>query len=154
MRAGGKISRPAAVVYISFTPARPRRRAMAIAARSRPALPRTSRTIWSSPLPTSAGKHTGGRDCRVNDPILRMPGANRHTAARSFSAQTERTFRKTFAPLGFWCLRRQRLRPVMKTPSRQYREIIIIADARKTDFALRSDQTLIDDVGLIVRRRP
>ena len=72
---------------------------MAIAARSRPALHRRHGRSGRRPA-DQRGQNTGGRDCRVNDPILRTPVLI-VTPLRALSAQTERSFRKTFAPLGF-----------------------------------------------------
>jgi hypothetical protein len=101
-------------------------------------------------LPTSAGKtrvaeiaalmtlSLGGRVLIV-------------TPLRALSAQTERSFRKTFAPLNFSVssLYGASGLSVGDEDALRTREIII-ATPEKLDFALRSDPSLIDDVGLIV----
>lgn len=73
------------------------------------------------------------------------------TPLRALSAQTERSFKKTFVPLGY-------------TVSSLYGAIgmsnddqdalkdksIVIATPEKLDFALRNDSSLLDDVGLLI----
>jgi superfamily II DNA/RNA helicase len=101
-------------------------------------------------LPTSAGKTRIAELC-----ILRcLAGGKRVifvTPLRALSAQTELTMQQTFAPLG-------------KTISALYGSIgvngvdedairqrhIVVATPEKLDFALRSDPSLLDDVGLLV----
>ncbi len=101
-------------------------------------------------LPTSAGKTRIAELC-----ILRcLAGGKRVvfvTPLRALSAQTETTLQKTFGPLG-------------KSVSALYGSIgvsgidedairsrhIVVATPEKLDFALRSDGSLLDDVGLLV----
>ena len=101
-------------------------------------------------LPTSAGK------TRVAEiaALMTLSSARRVliiTPLRALSAQTERSFRKTFAPLGFTVssLYGASGLSVGDEDALRTREIII-ATPEKLDFALRSDPSLIDDVGLIV----
>ncbi len=101
-------------------------------------------------LPTSAGK------TRVAEiaALMTLSAARRVlivTPLRALSAQTERSFRKTFAPLGFTVssLYGASGLSVGDEDALRTREIII-ATPEKLDFALRSDPSLIDDVGLIV----
>ncbi|MEQ9637736.1 MAG: DEAD/DEAH box helicase [Devosia marina] len=101
-------------------------------------------------LPTSAGK------TRVAEiaALMTLSSARRVlivTPLRALSAQTERSFRKTFAPLGFRVssLYGASGLSVGDEDALRSREIII-ATPEKLDFALRSDPALIDDVGLIV----
>jgi superfamily II DNA/RNA helicase len=101
-------------------------------------------------LPTSAGKTRISELC-----ILRcLAGGKRIvfvTPLRALSAQTEATLQRTFGPLG-------------KTISALYGSIgvsgfdedairlrhIVVATPEKLDFALRSDASLLNDVGLLV----
>ena len=101
-------------------------------------------------LPTSAGKTRIAELC-----ILRCLAAGKRvlfvTPLRALSAQTEVGLRKTFTPLG-------------KSVSTLYGSIgtsnfeqdairtkdIVVGTPEKLDFALRSDPSFIDDVGLIV----
>ncbi|CAJ0797128.1 DEAD/DEAH box helicase [Ralstonia holmesii] len=101
-------------------------------------------------LPTSAGKTRIAELC-----ILACLAHGRRivfvTPLRALSAQTEAGLRRTFAPLG-------------KTVSSLYGSIgvsgadvdalrstdIVVATPEKLDFALRSDSTLLDNVGLVV----
>ncbi len=101
-------------------------------------------------LPTSAGK------TRVAEiaALMTLSAARRVlivTPLRALSAQTERSFRKTFGPLGFSVssLYGASGLSVGDEDAMRTREIII-ATPEKLDFALRSDPSLIDDVGLIV----
>jgi hypothetical protein len=101
-------------------------------------------------LPTSAGK------TRVAEIAALMTLATGRrvlivTPLRALSAQTERSFRRTFAPLGFTVSSlygASGLSPGDEDALRTHK--IIIATPEKLDFALRSDPSLIDDVGLIV----
>lgn len=101
-------------------------------------------------LPTSAGK------TRVAEIAALMTlAAGRRvlvvTPLRALSAQTERSFRHTFAPLGFSVSSlygASGMSPGDADALRTHK--IIIATPEKLDFALRSDASLIDDVGLIV----
>ncbi len=101
-------------------------------------------------LPTSAGK------TRVAEiaALMTLSLGRRVlivTPLRALSAQTERSFRKTFAPLGFGVssLYGASGLSVGDEDALRTRQIII-ATPEKLDFALRSDQSLINDVGLIV----
>lgn len=101
-------------------------------------------------LPTSAGK------TRVAEiaALMALSSARRVlivTPLRALSAQTERSFRKTFAPLGFSVssLYGSSGLSAGDEDALRTREIII-ATPEKLDFALRSDPSLIDDVGLVV----
>ena len=101
-------------------------------------------------LPTSAGK------TRVAEIAALMTLSSAHrvlivTPLRALSAQTERSFRKTFAPLGFSVSSLYGASGLSAGDEDALRtREIIIATPEKLDFALRSDPTLIDDVGLIV----
>lgn len=101
-------------------------------------------------LPTSAGKTRIAELC-----ILRCLASERRvvfvTPLRALSAQTETTLQRTFGPLG-------------KTISALYGSVgvsgfdedairerdIVVATPEKLDFALRSDPSLLDDVGLLI----
>ena len=101
-------------------------------------------------LPTSAGK------TRVAEIAALMTLSSERrvlivTPLRALSAQTERSFRKTFAPLGFSVSSLYGASGLSSGDEDALRtREIIIATPEKLDFALRSDPTLIDDVGLIV----
>ncbi|WP_018917994.1 DEAD/DEAH box helicase [Vreelandella zhanjiangensis] len=101
-------------------------------------------------LPTSAGK------TRVAEiaALMTLSSARRVlvvTPLRALSAQTERSFRKTFAPLGFSVSSLYGASGLSAGDEDALRTCeIIIATPEKLDFALRSDPSLIDDVGLIV----
>ncbi len=101
-------------------------------------------------LPTSAGK------TRVAEiaALMTLSSARRVlivTPLRALSAQTERSFRKTFAPLGFSVSSLYGASGLSAGDEDALRtREIVIATPEKLDFALRSDPTLIDDVGLIV----
>ena len=101
-------------------------------------------------LPTSAGK------TRVAELATLMTLAMGRrvlivTPLRALSAQTERSFRNSFAPLGFSVSSlygASGMSPGDEDALRTHK--IIIATPEKLDFALRSDPSIIDDVGLIV----
>jgi hypothetical protein len=101
-------------------------------------------------LPTSAGK------TRVAEiaALMTLSTGRRVlivTPLRALSAQTERSFRRTFAPLGFSVSSlygASGMSPGDEDAMRSHK--IIIATPEKLDFALRSDPSIIDDVGLIV----
>ena len=101
-------------------------------------------------LPTSAGK------TRVAEiaTLMTLSSTRRVlivTPLRALSAQTERSFRKTFAPLGFSVSSLYGASGLSAGDEDALRSReIIIATPEKLDFALRSDASLIDDVGLIV----
>lgn len=101
-------------------------------------------------LPTSAGK------TRVAEIAALMALSCKKrvlivTPLRSLSAQTERSFRKTFSPLGFTVSSLYGASGVLSGDKDALKSRdIVIATPEKLDFALRNDPTLIDDVGLIV----
>ncbi|NBY23556.1 MAG: DEAD/DEAH box helicase, partial [Gammaproteobacteria bacterium] len=101
-------------------------------------------------LPTSAGK------TRVAEiaALMTLSSSRRVliiTPLRALSAQTERSFRKTFAPLGFRVSSLYGASGLSVGDEDVLRSLeIIIATPEKLDFALRSDPSLISDVGLIV----
>lgn len=101
-------------------------------------------------LPTSAGK------TRVAEIATLMTLSSERrvliiTPLRALSAQTERSFRKTFAPLGFSVSSLYGASGLSAGDEDALRtREIIIATPEKLDFALRSDPSLINDVGLIV----
>lgn len=101
-------------------------------------------------LPTSAGK------TRVAEiaALMSLAAGKRVlvvTPLRALSAQTERTFRKTFTPLGFTVSSLYGASGISSGDEDALRtRDIVIATPEKLDFALRNDAHLIDDVGLIV----
>lgn len=101
-------------------------------------------------LPTSAGK------TRIAEIAALMALACGHrvlivTPLRALSAQTERSFRRTFTPLGFSVSSLYGSSGVAGTDEDALREQnIVIATPEKLDFALRNDPNIINDVGLIV----
>ena len=101
-------------------------------------------------LPTSAGK------TRIAEiaALMCLSASKRVlvvTPLRALSAQTERTFRQTFAPLGFSVSSLYGASGLSAGDEDALRSMdIIIATPEKLDFALRNDATLIDDIGLIV----
>lgn len=101
-------------------------------------------------LPTSAGKTRVAELCA----LVSLSAAKRVllvTPLRALSAQTERSFRKTFGPLGFSVSSLYGASGTMPGDEDALRtREIVIATPEKLDFALRSDGNLIDDVGLIV----
>ncbi len=101
-------------------------------------------------LPTSAGK------TRIAEiaALMCMAGGKRVlivTPLRALSAQTERTFRQTFSPLGFSVSSLYGASGLSAGDEDALRSMdIIIATPEKLDFALRNDASLIDDIGLVV----
>ena len=101
-------------------------------------------------LPTSAGK------TRVAELAALMTLSTRKrvlivTPLRALSAQTERSFRRTFAPLGFTVSSLYGASGISAGDEDALRsKDIVISTPEKLDFALRNDPTLISDVGLIV----
>ncbi len=101
-------------------------------------------------LPTSAGK------TRIAEIAALMALACGRrvlivTPLRALSAQTERSFRKTFAPLGFSTSSLYGSSGVAGTDEDALRQQnIVIATPEKLDFALRNDTSIINDVSLIV----
>lgn len=73
------------------------------------------------------------------------------TPLRALSAQTERSFRKTFTPLGISVSSLYGSSGMSGTDEDALRQqSIVIATPEKLDFALRNDPSIIIDVGLIV----
>ncbi|WP_237056111.1 DEAD/DEAH box helicase [Microbulbifer sediminum] len=101
-------------------------------------------------LPTSAGKTRIAEICS----LMSLSAEKRVllvTPLRALSAQTERSFRKTFGPLGFSVSSLYGASGALPGDQDALRSReIVIATPEKLDFALRSDPQLIDDVGLIV----
>lgn len=101
-------------------------------------------------LPTSAGK------TRIAEIAALMALASGQrvlivTPLRALSAQTERSFRRTFSPLGFTVSSLYGSSGLAGTDEDALRQqSIVIATPEKLDFALRTDASIIDDVGLIV----
>jgi hypothetical protein len=101
-------------------------------------------------LPTSAGKTRAAEiaalmTLSIDRRVLIV------TPLRALSAQTERSFRKTFAPLGFSVSSLYGASGISAGDEDALRtREIVIATPEKLDFALRNDASLIDDVGLIV----
>jgi hypothetical protein len=101
-------------------------------------------------LPTSSGK------TRVAEIAALMTLSTERrvlivTPLRALSAQTERSFRKTFAPLGFSVSSLYGASGLSRGDEDALRSReIVIATPEKLDFALRNDPSLIHDVGLIV----
>ncbi|MBU1316275.1 MAG: DEAD/DEAH box helicase [Alphaproteobacteria bacterium] len=101
-------------------------------------------------LPTSAGK------TRIAEIAALMALASGHrvlivTPLRALSAQTERSFRKTFSSLGFSVSSLYGASGVAIGDEDALRsQDIVIATPEKLDFALRNDPTIIADIGLVV----
>ncbi len=101
-------------------------------------------------LPTSAGKTRIAELC-----ILRALAAEQRvvyvTPLRALSAQIERDLADTFFPLGFSVSSLYGSAGVECGDTETLREgKIVVSTPEKLDFALRSDPSIIDDVGLIV----
>lgn len=101
-------------------------------------------------LPTSAGK------TRIAElaTLMTLSTGKRVlivTPLRALSAQTERSFRRTFAPLGIKVSSLYGASGVSEGDEDALRSRpIVIATPEKLDFALRSDPGIINDIGLIV----
>lgn len=101
-------------------------------------------------LPTSAGKTRIAELC-----ILRCLAQKRRavyvTPLRALSAQTERILEETFAPLG---MKVSSLYGSMGTNGLDEDSLresdIVVATPEKLDFAIRSEPTVLDDVGVII----
>lgn len=73
------------------------------------------------------------------------------TPLRALSAQTERSFRKTFAPLGYTVSSlygTSGMSPLDQDALKD--KNVVIATPEKLDFALRNDPSILNDVGLII----
>ena len=101
-------------------------------------------------LPTSAGKTRIAEVCA----LMALSAETRVlivTPLRALSAQTERSFRRTFGPLGFSVSSLYGASGMLPGDDDALRtRNIVIATPEKLDFAVRNDAGLIDDVGLIV----
>jgi len=101
-------------------------------------------------LPTSAGKTRIAEICA----LMTLSSGKRVliiTPLRALSAQTERSFRAAFGPLGFSVSSLYGACGMIPGDDDALRtRAIVIATPEKLDFALRNDRALIDDVGLIV----
>lgn len=101
-------------------------------------------------LPTSAGKTRVAEICT----LMSLSAEKRVllvTPLRALSAQTERSFRNTFGPLGFSVSSLYGASGAMPGDQDALRSRdIVIATPEKLDFALRSDPDLLEDIGLIV----
>ena len=101
-------------------------------------------------LPTSAGKTRVAEVCA----LMALSAETRVlivTPFRALSAQSERSFRNTFAPLGFSVSSLYGASGMIPGDDDALRaRNIVIATPEKLDFAVRNDAGLIDDVGLIV----
>ena len=101
-------------------------------------------------LPTSAGK------TRVAEIAALMTLAcDRRvllvTPLRALSAQTERSFRRTFSPLGFTISSLYGAAGLAGSDEDALNSRdIVVATPEKLDFALRNDIAIIDDIGLVV----
>jgi hypothetical protein len=101
-------------------------------------------------LPTSAGKTRIAELC-----ILRALSLHQRivfvTPLRALSAQTERSIRQTFGPLGFTVSSLYGSSGSVGDDADSLRNRdIVISTPEKLDFALRNDPELLDNVGLIV----
>jgi len=101
-------------------------------------------------LPTSAGKtriaEIAALMCLAGDKRVLIV-----TPLRALSAQTERTFRQTFGPLGFSVSSLYGASGLSAGDEAALKLMnVIIATPEKLDFALRNDASLIDDIGLVV----
>lgn len=101
-------------------------------------------------LPTSAGKTRIAELC-----IMRTLASDQRvvyvTPLRALSAQVERDLSETFAPLGFSVSSLYGSAGVESGDAETLREgKIVVSTPEKLDFALRNDNSIIDDVGLIV----
>ncbi len=101
-------------------------------------------------LPTSAGK------TRIAEiaALTTLSAGTRVlivTPLRALSAQTERSFRRTFSSLGFSVSSLYGASGIAAGDEDALRsQNIVITTPEKLDFALRNDSTIIDDIGLVV----
>lgn len=101
-------------------------------------------------LPTGAGKTRIAELC-----ILRALSAGQRvfyiTPLRALSAQVERGLSGTFVPLGFSVSSLYGAAAIRGADSNPLRACsIVVATPEKFDFALRSEPSLLDDVGLVI----
>lgn len=101
-------------------------------------------------LPTSAGK-TRIAELAILSCLARRQRTVYVTPLRALSAQTEHVLSRTFSPLG---IRVSSLYGSMGTSDVDEDTLrsgdIVVATPEKLDFALRSDPSVLDDVGLVV----
>lgn len=101
-------------------------------------------------LPTSAGKTRIAEMAALvtlstNKRVLIV------TPLRALSAQTERSFRKTFSPLGFSVSSLYGSSGLSSMDSDALnKRSIVITTPEKLDFALRNDADILNDIGLII----
>jgi superfamily II DNA/RNA helicase len=101
-------------------------------------------------LPTSAGKTRIAELC-VLSCLAREQRAVYVTPLRALSAQTEQVLDRTFSPLGARVSSLYGSMGVSDVDEDALRTSeIVVATPEKLDFALRSDPTVLDDVGLVV----
>ena len=101
-------------------------------------------------LPTSAGK-TRIAELSILACLAQGRRAVHITPLRALSAQTERILERTFTPLG---VRVSSLYGSMGTSDIDEDALrtsdIVVATPEKLDFALRSDPSVLDDVGVVI----
>lgn len=101
-------------------------------------------------LPTSAGK------TRIAEiaALVSLSAEKRIiivTPLRALSAQTERSFKKTFVPLGYSVSSLYGAIGMSASDQDALKDkSIVIATPEKLDFALRNDPSILDDVGLLI----
>jgi superfamily II DNA/RNA helicase len=101
-------------------------------------------------LPTSAGKTRIAELCILSC-LAQGQRAVYVTPLRALSAQTEQVLERTFAPLGARVSSLYGSIGVSDLDEDALRASdIVVATPEKLDFALRSDPTVLDDVGLVV----
>jgi superfamily II DNA/RNA helicase len=101
-------------------------------------------------LPTSAGKTRIAELC-VLSCLAREQRTVYVTPLRALSAQTEQVLDRTFSPLGARVSSLYGSMGVSDVDEDALRTSeIVVATPEKLDFALRSDPTVLDDVGLVV----
>lgn len=101
-------------------------------------------------LPTSAGKTRIAEICALMT-LSQKQRVLILTPLRALSLQMERSFRSTFEPLGFSVSSLYSLDRIGIDDNHPFRSHeIVVSTPEKLDFALKLDQSLLDDVGLIV----
>ncbi|MFJ9055959.1 DEAD/DEAH box helicase [Streptomyces sp. NPDC102409] len=101
-------------------------------------------------LPTSAGKTRIAELCILSC-LAQEQRAIYVAPLRALSAQTEQVLARTFMPLGINVSSLYGSMGVSEFDTHALRESrIVVATPEKLDFALRSDPSLLDDVGLVV----
>ena len=101
-------------------------------------------------LPTSSGKTRIAEICTLMT-LSQKQRVLILTPLRALSLQMERSFRSTFEPLGFSVSSLYSLDRIGIDDNHPFRSHeIVISTPEKLDFALKLDQSLLDDIGLIV----